>query len=1074
MASFSYSRVKDPDYFCDGRLPAHSDHVCFASDEELKNGQSSFRYSLDGIWKFSYARNYASAIPGFEKPAYDCRSWDEIRVPSEIQMEGYDVPHYANVQYPWDGHEEIDPGEIPERFNPTASYVRYFHLPKNMKGKRVFISFQGVESGFALWLNGKFIGYSENSFDPAEFELTGSLAAGENKLAVQVFKWTCGAWFEDQDMYRFSGIFRSVYLYSIPDVHVSDLRVRTILDDAYENAELQVAVLAEGQGRLQLSLSRGGNEVFSHDTVLKSGENRYSFIIKKPDLWSAETPSLYELHLEVNDRKGARQEVIRQNVGFRRFEMKDHIMLLNGKRIVFKGVNRHEFSSDAGHSIRKEEVLQDIITMKRNNINAIRTCHYPDASIIYDLCDEYGLYLIAENNMETHGMWDRVIRSGMDVTKALPGDDEKWEPLLMDRVESCYQRDKNHPSILIWSCGNESFGGQVIFHMSNRFRELDDTRLVHYEGVAHDRRCNDTTDMESQMYTPVDGIRAYLKKERSRPFICCEYTHAMGNSCGAMYKYTDLTETEPLYQGGFIWDYIDQSIRRKDRYGNEYQAYGGDFGERPTEGNFSGNGIVYAGARDASPKMASVKYNYQNIGIVLPDFGKASVRNRHLFLNTDCFDCFEIVEKEGRKIAEAPVAAAVAPLSGKTVKLPVPVPEEAGEYTVTLSFRLKEKTEWADAGHEIAFGQRVFRAVRTGGKIRMTALETVGASAPAAAAATVPGSREAAAVCAESEELGLRGSTDSQKTYCSNDILRETDGDRENARPKFRVIHGMDDLGVTGENFEVLFSAQAGGMTSYRYAGKEMLDAIPMPNFWRAPTDNDRGNQMAKRCGQWKLASLYLSSRGTSAHEFHVPVIAEDKDSVTVTYTYELGTRPEAQCRAAYRVFGDGTVEVRLSCDPIKKLGDLPEFGVMFRMNADYDRTEWYGLGPGETYSDRTQGAKLGIWKEEAGRAAAKYLVPQETGNKTGVRWAKVTDRKGRGLLFAGDRMFFSALPWSPHEMELAGHPYDLPEIHHTWIRCALGQMGIAGDDSWGALTQKEFLLKPEGGLDFQFRFRGI
>ena len=445
------------------------------------------------------------------------------------------------------------------------------------------------------------MGYSEDSFTPSEFELTPYLKEGENKLAAQVFKWTSGSWCEDQDFFRFSGIYRDVYLYAIPEVHVEDLTIRTLLDDAFTKADLIVELKATAAGKVRFTLSREGKEEATLEDALESGK-AYVMKMENPLLWSAEEPNLYDLLIEVMDTEGKITEVIPQRVGFRRFEMKDSIMTLNGKRIVFKGVNRHEFSSRTGRNVSREELIKDLTTMKRNNINAIRTCHYPDAVGIYELCDEFGIYMIAENNMETHGSWDTVGES-KDYTGVVPDNKPEWEGLLMDRINSTYQRDKNHPAILIWSCGNESFGGEVIYKMSELFRKLDPTRLVHYEGVFNDRRFNDTSDMESQMYTSAEDIKKFLENDRSKPFICCEYTHAMGNSCGGMHKYTDLTDTEPSYQGGFIWDYIDQSIYKKDRYGKEFQAYGGDFGERPTDYNFSGNGIVYGGERDESPKM---------------------------------------------------------------------------------------------------------------------------------------------------------------------------------------------------------------------------------------------------------------------------------------------------------------------------------------------------------------------------------------------------------------------------------------------------------------------------------------
>lgn len=1012
MNVFDYQKVKDPRYFRDGRLDAHSDHRYYASAQEAEEKESRFTESLNGLWKFHYARNYGSAIPGFESADYDCRSWEDIRVPAHIQMEGYDVPQYANTQYPWEGHEEIAPGEIPEKFNPVASYVKYFEVPESMKGRRLFISFQGAESGLALWLNGHFVGYSEDTFTPSEFELTDYVQEGENKLAAQVFKWTSSSWCEDQDFYRFSGIYRDVYLYTVPDVHIRDLRIRAVPDETLTKGILEICTEAWGEGKAEICLTKDG-QTFQGAFDLKDGG--ITMEIENPVLWSAEDPQLYDLTIQVYDRAGKLQEYIPERVGFRRFEMKDRIMTLNGKRIVFKGVNRHEFSSVTGRHVSEEELIKDLKTMKQNNINAIRTCHYPDASLIYRLCDEYGLYMIDETNLESHGSWDTVEASG-DFSGVVPCDRPEWLDMMLDRANSMYQRDKNHPAILIWSCGNESFGGKDIFEMSQFFRREDPTRLVHYEGVFHDRRYNDTSDMESQMYTSVENIKKFLEKDRSKPFICCEYTHAMGNSCGAMHKYTDLTDTEPLYQGGFIWDYIDQTLYKKDRYGKEFQAYGGDFGERPTDYEFSANGIVHGGERNPSPKMQEVKFNYQNITAQVGE-DQVKVINKNLFLNTDCFDCVVTVEREGKVIRRAKLETAVAPLSEKTYSLPVAKETKAGEYVVTVSFLLKEDTAWAPKGHEVAFGQYVYKV----------------------------------------------------------------QGERKKCGKKIEVIRSTHNIGLRGESFEVLFSGLNGGLASYKYGGKEMIEAIPKPNFWRAPTDNDNGNFMAARYGQWKIASLYATHKdyreNTYARILEPELEAED-NKAKVTFTYILPTTPNAQCRLSYEVDGDGRVKTTLSYDPVKELGDMPEFGVMFKLSADYDHLEWYGLGPAETYADRCKGARLGVYRNLVKDNMAAYIVPQECGAKTGVRYAKVTDRKGRGMLFEMDPncgpMMFSALPYTPHELENARHPYELPEVHYTVVRAALGQMGVGGDDSWGSPTHPEYLLKAEKKMEFSFSFRGI
>lgn len=1012
MNVFDYQKVKDPRYFRDGRLDAHSDHRYYASAQEAEEKESRFTESLNGLWKFHYACNYGSAIPGFESADYDCRSWEDIRVPAHIQMEGYDVPQYANTQYPWEGHEEIAPGEIPEKFNPVASYVKYFEVPESMKGRRLFISFQGAESGLALWLNGHFVGYSEDTFTPSEFELTDYVQEGENKLAAQVFKWTSSSWCEDQDFYRFSGIYRDVYLYTVPDVHIRDLRIRAVPDENLTKGILEICTEAWGEGKAEICLTKDG-QTFQGAFDLKDGG--ITMEIENPVLWSAEDPQLYDLTIQVYDRAGKLQEYIPERVGFRRFEMKDRIMTLNGKRIVFKGVNRHEFSSVTGRHVSEEELIKDLKTMKQNNINAIRTCHYPDASLIYRLCDEYGLYMIDETNLESHGSWDTVEASG-DFSGVVPCDRPEWLDMMLDRANSMYQRDKNHPAILIWSCGNESFGGKDIFEMSQFFRREDPTRLVHYEGVFHDRRYNDTSDMESQMYTSVENIKKFLEKDRSKPFICCEYTHAMGNSCGAMHKYTDLTDTEPLYQGGFIWDYIDQTLYKKDRYGKEFQAYGGDFGERPTDYEFSANGIVHGGERNPSPKMQEVKFNYQNITAQVGE-DQVKVINKNLFLNTDCFDCVVTVEREGKVIRRAKLETAVAPLSEKTYSLPVAKETKAGEYVVTVSFLLKEDTAWAPKGHEVAFGQYVYKV----------------------------------------------------------------QGERKKCGKKIEVIRSTHNIGLRGESFEVLFSGLNGGLASYKYGGKEMIEAIPKPNFWRAPTDNDNGNFMAARYGQWKIASLYATHKdyreNTYARILEPELEAED-NKAKVTFTYILPTTPNAQCRLSYEVDGDGRVKTTLSYDPVKELGDMPEFGVMFKLSADYDHLEWYGLGPAETYADRCKGARLGVYRNLVKDNMAAYIVPQECGAKTGVRYAKVTDRKGRGMLFEMDPncgpMMFSALPYTPHELENARHPYELPEVHYTVVRAALGQMGVGGDDSWGSPTHPEYLLKADKKMEFSFSFRGI
>ena len=1047
MGDYNTEMIADPKVFKVNCMEAHSDHVCYRNWEEeqcawqrqkclpdVMGKESGFRLFLDGIWKFHYASAQNRMIPEFYREDYDCKNWDDIRVPAHIQMEGYDIPQYVNVQYPWDGREEIWTDKVPAEFNPVASYVKYVTIPKDFVQRGIYISFQGVESGFALWLNGHFVGYSEDSFTPSDFDLTPYIREGENKIALSVFKWTSSSWCEDQDFYRFSGIFRDVFLYTMPDVHVYDLRAEPVVNEDLLGAELtlkikawiwdkqsknpQVHIVLREKGVYTSFLNNVGSCAGQSGVVLDVTESiaessNVTYKIKNPKLWSAEVPYLYELCLEVYSEDGSCCEVMSQLLGFRRFELKGGLMCLNGKRIVFKGVNRHEFSSLRGRAVdadgaTMEELKQDLVTMKRNNINAIRTCHYPNNTGIYTLCDIYGLYMIAENNLESHGTWDALLKGKGGTEIVVPCDNEKWLAMMLDRVNSCYQRDKNHPAILIWSVGNEAYGGKVIFEMARKFRELDLHRLIHYEGVRHDRRYNDTSDIESQMYPSAADIEAFLKEHKEKPFLCCEYAHAMGNSCGAMHKYTDLTDTEPRYQGGFIWDYIDQSIEKKDRYGETFQAYGGDFGERPTDYNFSGNGICYGRARAKSPKMQEVKFNYQNISVTFKET-KFCVQNKNLFVATDAFCCIVSLEREGIALAAQQVGTNVPPLESAEYEIPFEVANDA-EYTVTVSFVLKEDTLWEKKGYEIAFGQKIYK---------------------------------------KSMEFG-------------------------NPHKAVRVIHGVANIGVKGENFDVLFSTLKGGLVSYRYAGKEMLERTPMPNFWRAPVDNDFGSDAPARYAQWKIASLYVSHRGAGMFEEIPPEVTEGVDWAAITYTYFMPTTPKSSCEVTYKVFGDGTVETTLCYTPVQGLPDMPEFGMMFTLNADYDCIEWYGLGEAETYADRKRGAKLGIYRKRVIENMAEYLVPQECGNKEGVRYAKVVDERGRGMLFWGDELSFSALPYTPHELENATHAYELPRIHHTFVRVAKAQMGVGGDDSWGAPVHPEYHIDVREPLCHTFRFRAI
>ncbi len=1019
MPNFDFEIVKNPEIFAQNRMDAHSDHRFYASMVEAEaEKESGFTYCLNGLWKFSYAKNYAAAPADFYKKELDCHGWDDIRVPAHIQTEGYDKPQYVNLQYPWDGHEAVKPGEIPMEFNPVASYVKYFEVPESMQDMPVYISFQGVESGFALWLNGEYVGYSEDSFTPSEFDLTPYINYnGENKLAAQVFKWTAGSWCEDQDFFRFSGIFRDVYLYTVPQVHIWDMKVETLVADDFNSAELELTLEASAEGKAKVRLINNILDVIiEKEVALIAGKNELSLEVEEVCLWSAEDPYLYDLTIEISGADGELTEFIKEKVGFRRFEIIDSILTLNGKRIVFKGANRHEFSAIHGRAIPEEDILKDLITMKRNNINAVRTSHYPNKSVFYRYCDELGLYVIDETNMETHGTMQPILCGDATNEYAVPGDRPEYEGLVIDRARSMYQRDKNHACVLIWSLGNESYGGTNFVKMHDAFHEWDPSRPVHYEGVFNDQRYPYTTDIVSTMYVVPDDIRAFLAEHRDRPYISCEYAHAMGNSCGNMFKYTDLTEEEPLYQGGFIWDFIDQSMTKVDRYGVEFQGYGGDFDDRPSDYNFSANGLCHAKDREPSPKLQEVKYLYQNIAITIDktDEGwKATVQNKHLFTPTWKYNAICELHKDGVLIERVDCSFDVDPLSTKEVVLPLMAPENEteGEYVATLSFVTEFDAIWAKAGHEVAYGQ------------------------------------------------GSYGKFATPNLHKTNKNLT--------------ITKGFWNTGVKGDDFEVLFSETAGGLASYVYGGKEVFKTIPKPNFWRAMTENDMANLLPFRAGQWKLASMYNNVKYNNGWSQSPGVLEELDDCVRMTYTYHLPTTPELACDVAYTVYADGTIDVHMELPASAEIGQIPEFSLLMGMDADHENLSWYGPGPEETYADKWHG-KLGLHTNKVRDNMAKYIWPQECGNHMDVRFATVTDAKGRGIKVWGESLNLSVLPYTPHELDNATHTNELPPILYTWLRIGQMQMGVAGDNTWGAQTHPEFCIDNSHELVVDFSFKGI
>lgn len=990
MTDFSTAWLADRSVFAVDRRPVRAAlHPVDALGEPMEA-------SLDGKWKFSFAPSVEKMPQGFADPAVSVAAWEDIRVPGPIQLQGagrWGLPQYVNVQYPWDGHEAVPVGGVPQK-NPVGTYVKDFTLPGDWTG-RVGVRFDGASSALAVWCNGTFVGYSENSFSPASFDLTPYIQrAGANRLAVQVFTYCSGSWLEDQDFWRMSGLFRRVTLYTQGRTHLADVFLKPVLDGDLENGRLTAEVLLEGEraGRVQLDTGDMCIEApIAGDRLTLAAD------FPHPALWSAEAPNLYTVTLRVLAADGAVLEQVPLRFGFRRFELKDGLMLLNGKRIVFKGVNRHEWNCRTGRTVTIEDMKADILAMKRHNINAVRTCHYPDCTQWYDLCDEYGLYVIDEVNLETHGTWQGA--AGQTPETAVPGDDESWRAAVLDRANSLFQRDKNHPCVLLWSCGNESGGGKVLAEAARFFRQNDPSRLVHYEGIFHDRRYNDTSDVESQMYTSAALAERWLSENPRKPMISCEYSHAMGNSCGALYKYTDLAAREPRYQGGFIWDWIDQGLLAKSPDGREYIAYGGDFGDRPNDGAFCCNGLLFAD-RTPTPKLQEVKACYRDFD-VQPSRYDVAIRNDCLFTDLSQFAVRTELHRAGRLLESREVSAAAAPGETAHVPLPFVVPDDAGEYTVTASVLLKKDTAWGEAGACVAQGQCLFHK-------------------------------------------------EQQPPLCTQGVA---------------VVEGRNNVGVSGPGFEVLFSRETGALTSYRRHGVELLQEPPRLNFWRAPTDNDRGCGMPHAQGQWRMAGE--DARMLTCGISHSSLRAD----WTAVYALPLAGHPTVT--VLYGVSGDGQVEVTLTYNGEEAV-TVPEFALLFTLSAVYDRVDYYGRGPAENYADRCRGALLGRWAYEVAANRTPYARPQECGNRTDVRAAVVSAENGAGLLFhTPDGMDFSALPYTPQELELARHDYALPAVTKTVVRCSSGQTGVGGDDSWGAPVHEEFCRVLEPGAEFRFWFGG-
>ncbi len=969
----------------------------------------------NGNWKFNWVKKPAERPKDFYKPDYDVNSWKEIPVPSNWELYDYGIPTYTNAAYPF-APVNPNPPHIPHDDNPVGSYRTEFAIPSNWKGREVFLHFDGVRSAFYLWINGTKVGYSQGSMTPAEFNITRYLREGKNILAAEVYRYSDGSYLEDQDTWRLSGIYRDVYLFSTPKVHLRDFFVRCDLDEQYRNAVLKVTAkvrnyaekAAKAHSIVVTLLDVGGNPIGSDPMMSMSIDGIGADVevvmemqgkVSNPLKWTAETPNLYIVLLALKDASGKTIEVEQCNFGFRKVELKGGQLLVNGKAVLFKGVNRHEHDPDHGRAIPLSRMLQDIKLLKQNNINAVRTSHYPDDPKWYEICDKYGLYLIDEANIESHGIGYRPDRT--------LGNKLEWKKAHMDRTIRMVERDKNHASVIIWSLGNEAGDGTNFKATSAWIHQRDPSRLVHYERCG--RRPH--TDIVCPMYARIERLVKYASVERKRPLIMCEYAHAMGNSVGNLQDYWDTIEKYKHLQGGYIWDWADQALRKKTTGGVEFWAYGGDYGDIPNDDNFLCNGIVQPD-RKANPSLYEVKKVYQYIKVEPVDLvnGKVRIRNKYDFLSLDFADILWELTADGELLQRGELPKmSLSPKKAQDVTVPFSKPElKAGaEYWLKIIFALAEEMLWAERGHVVAWDQ--FKVPFDVAAIPATDVDGMA-------------------------ELKLKQSGEA--------------------------------VTVTGDDFKITIGKKTGAIESFKFKDVELVKKPLIPNFWRVPIDNDKGNDMPNRLSVWRQAGPDRTINEVSVEQLKPEVVR-----IAVRASLPAGN---CDYRSIYTVYGSGDVVVENSLEKPENvnLPNLPRFGMQMAMPGEFNRMVWYGRGPHETYWDRKSGAAVGVYSGQVKDLIHDYIRPQENGNRTDVRWVVLTNEEGVGLLAVGMPLLsVSAWPYTMWDLEKARHIHELPRRDSITVNLDYKQMGVGGDNSWGAMTHPEYTL-PAGPYSYSFRLR--
>ncbi|MGV9253871.1 glycoside hydrolase family 2 TIM barrel-domain containing protein [Streptomyces sp. NPDC003697] len=975
--------------------------------------ESPYYRSLNGSWRFHWSRNPGLRPAGFEDPAFDDGDWERIPVPSNWEIEGYPEPIYLNIRYPWIGYETPAPPQVPKDFNPVGSYRRVFTVPGNWSGRRTLLSFQGVKSAFFVWVNGERVGYSEDSYTPAEFDVTPHLRRGTNTLAVEVYRWSDGSWLEDQDMIDLSGIFRDVYLYSIPPVHVHDVFVRTRLDAEHRDAVLTVDVEVRGRNgagpaghRLTAELlDARGRRVVRLAGDAGGGTATLEGDVRAPALWSAEDPNLYTLLVTLTDARGRAVDVHSTRIGFRQVEYGPGKFTVNGRPVMFRGTNRHETDPERGQALDEARMVEDIRLMKQHNINAVRTSHYPPHPRWLELCDEYGLYVIAETNLETHGVRDTV-----------PGSLPQWTEACVDRLRSLVERDKNHPCVVVWSLGNEAGQGANFRAMADWVHARDASRPVHYEGM------NAVADLHSEMYTSPAGVEAYGKSGNPTPFMLCEYNHSMGNSGGNVREYWDVFERYPNLHGGFVWDWVDQAIRLPvpGDARHTYLSYGGDWHPGyPTDGNFCCNGLL-AADRSVHPGLIELKKCYQPVDVTAGDLtdgsgGTVKVRNKQLFTGLGAYEVRWSVTRDGEVVQHGTLRAPdVAP--GEEGELRVPcrrpaMPAAGAEYFLNLSFVLRERARWAAAGHEVA-----------------------------------------------AEQLALDWHTPAPADTPPGGELTLTETGTE--------------VTVSGRDVRAVFSRSTGTLSSYAFRGRELLAEGPVPNFWRGPTDNDIGRGFHKTALTWRDAGpkrsvTSVSARPAGPGEAVVEVACTlPTTPKTATWHTVFRVRADGEVRVRHTLDAPSglpdlpmvgaLLTVPASCERLDWFGRGPHENYQDRKTSAF-------VGRWRSTVDQ-QAAPYVRPQQMANQTDVRRLsLTDRSGDGLTVL---AEPGAGEPLLET------SALHHTPHDLDGPRHPHELTRRPETTLLVNHRQMGVGGINSWGAAPLEKYLLHSGRTYSYAYRLR--